>query len=512
MIYKIYQAILKRKIFLLLLLFYFITRLVFLTRLPIFNDEAIYLDWGWREIHTQGMLYYSLYDGKAPLLMWLFGVSESIFVDPLFAGRLVSVLISLGTLAGIYLISRTLYNKKVAVLSSVIYIVVPIFAFFDRQALMEGPLAATSVLACYFAIKLWITGQKRYAFWVGVLLGLTFWIKASGLLFIIVYFLLSFILIWKDKQRKQTAQYMAIVLMMILAVNLFLIINPNFWSTFHLNTRAAIQTTQVVHSPLSMALKNGINNVIISFFYLTPLIFISSILGMYKIVKEKSGIQLLLIGWSLLSIIGETITVGNTVQRYIVAFLPLLVITSAYFFLFIHEKYRRIGWFILACSLLIPAMLTFSLIISPSTYIYIMAKTNNFSEIGYIEGQTSGYNMLELKNYFDKLSENNKIFVGIAQNAGNPESAMNVYFQKSNRITASYFDSSLFGSMLNGVDCLVIPEKVYFVSRDEQRVGLDRFLSKIKTFKNPYSRYTIGVYKLKENCKGKSLRINPEIK
>src|SRR3989344_8880884 len=112
----------NHKHFLLILALYFLLRLTNLTLLPIFNDEAVYLDWGWRETHIPDALYYSLYDGKQPLLMWFFGISETIFTDPLFAGRIISVLTGAFTLLGIYLLAKILFNKKVAVISALLYI------------------------------------------------------------------------------------------------------------------------------------------------------------------------------------------------------------------------------------------------------------------------------------------------------------------------------------------------------------------------------------------------------
>jgi hypothetical protein len=47
----------------------------------------------------------------------------------------------------------------------------------------------------------------------------------------------------------------------------------------------------------------------------------------------------------------------------------------------------------------------------------------------------------------------------------------------------------------------------YFVSRDNQLAGLDKFLVKIKTIKNPYSTNSIGIYKIDRNCRGKSIEI-----
>jgi 4-amino-4-deoxy-L-arabinose transferase-like glycosyltransferase len=95
-----------------LLLFYFITHLINLTAIPIFNDESIYLDWGWRETHTPGYLYYSLYDGKQPLLMWLFGIAAHILPDPLFAGRFISVICGALTLIGVYTLTLLLLSRK----------------------------------------------------------------------------------------------------------------------------------------------------------------------------------------------------------------------------------------------------------------------------------------------------------------------------------------------------------------------------------------------------------------
>ena len=95
-----------------LCIFYFVIRVINLTKLPIFNDESIYLDWGFRETHNPGFLYYSLYDAKQPLLMWIFGLFETIFSDPLFAGKLVSVLTGFITLLGLYKLSIEIFSKK----------------------------------------------------------------------------------------------------------------------------------------------------------------------------------------------------------------------------------------------------------------------------------------------------------------------------------------------------------------------------------------------------------------
>ena len=68
-----------------------------------------------------------LSDGKTPLFMWLIIPIFKIFKDPLFAGRFVSVLASVGTVVGIYLVGRELFGRKASVFSTIVYLVSPFF-------------------------------------------------------------------------------------------------------------------------------------------------------------------------------------------------------------------------------------------------------------------------------------------------------------------------------------------------------------------------------------------------
>lgn len=55
--------ILRRHSLLTMSLLFLIFRLPFLTKIPIFNDESIYLDWGNRMIQGVVRPFYPLYDG-----------------------------------------------------------------------------------------------------------------------------------------------------------------------------------------------------------------------------------------------------------------------------------------------------------------------------------------------------------------------------------------------------------------------------------------------------------------
>lgn len=85
------------------------------------------------------------------------------------------------------------------------------------------------------------------------------------------------------------------------------------------------------------------------------------------------------------------------------------------------------------------------------------------------------------------------------------------YFQKSNNIKVTYLDSQLFGRSLDKIRCLKYKDPVYFVSRDEQQGGLNEYFSLLQRFKNPYTNYSVGVYKLSENCSGETFVI-PDVR
>src|SRR3989344_6122803 len=165
----------------LLIILFFLIRLPNLTLLPIFTDETNYLDWGWRAIHAPNHLWYSLYDAKPPLVMWFFGLSQSLISDPLLAGRLISVFFGLATLLGLYSLGRKLFSPSVAILAPIFYLLSPLFHLYDRQALMESALAAVFVWLIYF------TNQPIIS---GLFLGLGLLIKPTALLFFAPFLLI----------------------------------------------------------------------------------------------------------------------------------------------------------------------------------------------------------------------------------------------------------------------------------------------------------------------------------
>lgn len=486
--------------------FYFLIRTVYLTSIPIFNDEAIYLDWGWRETHVPGYLYYSLYDAKQPLLMWVFGIAQTLLDDPLFAGRFISVMTGYASLLGIYFVGKKIFGQNTGLLASALYSIIPIFSFYDRQALMESSMTALSIWSFFLLLLLWQTNMRKYAALLGGVLGVGFFIKSTALIFVLIILLFyGYRWLRESKTRKSILRQLGIIFLVFLLMNILLLIQPQFWSTLHTNSRYSLTISELIHFPVSIWIRNITANLQIAFFYISPFVFLSAIGGFFMLFKIKTKQVRFYAAWFIMGIVLQSLLSRFASQRYTVAFLPLLIPVAAFF---IAEIIRRMRAGVGVSLLLIaPAIfMTILQIFYPIEYFHLGSRYIAYPETQYINGYTSGYGVLEAVNYLKKEAKDRKIIVVVAENSGNPESAMNVYFNKFDNIPVAYLDASKHPE-INKYDCLHIPAPTYFVSRDEQLAGLDKFFVKKKTIHNPYGENRIGIYKLKDPCTGKTLKL-----
>ena len=500
------KIIIKNKYLVLLIVFYFVFRLFNLTKLPIFNDEAIYLDWGWRETHRAGFLYYSLYDAKQPLLMWIFGIAEGVFSDPLFAGRLVSVISGFLTLIGIYKLAKYLFEEKTALIAAFLYTIVPIFTLYDRQALMESSIAMIGIWTCFFLVKYLKEESLKFSIFAGLILGVGFFIKSSALVFILSYTLLILTYSVISKKVKVINEFLVTAGFFLISISL-LLINTQFWNTLASNSRYSLTITELLSFPFKQWSGSLAVNTQLAFFYVTPLLFLTGLAGIVVIFVKKDYFKRLFLIFFLLSLLVATLLVRVPTDRYLISFLPFLMIPASYVIVSVLNKNKFFGVFFMFIIFIIPLSLTLLQIINPVNYFLTIGRYTSFGNSSYLQGFTSGYGVDETITYFQNISKQRKIIITIGENSGNPESAMLVYFYKNTNVQVVYFDSRLFGPNLSTLDCFSSDTPLYFVAREEQLVGLDKYLQKIKTIKNSYGTNTIGIYTLKKNCKGKTLRL-----
>lgn len=507
---KVINLIKKNKYIIVLSFIYFIFRFINLTHLPIFNDEAIYLDWGWRETHTPGYLFYSLYDAKQPLLMWLFGISESIFTNQLFAGRIISVLTGFFAMLGLYKLAKNIFSTRAAIFASFFYIVIPIFSFYDRQALMESAVGAIGIWTFFTYIKYYETYEKKYATWAGILLGIGFLIKSSVIIFLIALVFIELLrFVVNHKIRSYTLAFLKRVVFGFLIINIILFIQPMYWQTLSSNNRYSFGVLELLHFPFGLWVHNLMGDIQIMLIYLSVPVFALIVVGFINLLYSENKKNKSLLVFVFLTFLLQVIFVRSTSQRYLVSFLPLFCLIAISPLQYLYKKNisaRHIVFFI--GIIVFPLSLTILQLLNPAFYILSEKNISSYSDMAYMNGYTSGYGLQNVFLILDKISVNKNIIVGIAENTGDPESAVIDYYHKSSNVHVSYFDSRLFGDTLEGVSCIYTKFPTYFVSRDNQLAGLDRYFTKLSFVKNPYGSNFTGIYVLRKNCHGKKLKLN----
>ena len=156
---------------LLLIICYFAARLPSLREMPVFCDEATYLRWAqlirqdpWRNLLT------SMQDAKLPLHYWLLALTRPMHADPVYAGRLLSVI--LGALALVVLPAlchelcrlmspdsevlppqRRLFERLFAPVVALFFIFSPLVSFYQRMALAESLLLLETCLIAWLSLR-----------------------------------------------------------------------------------------------------------------------------------------------------------------------------------------------------------------------------------------------------------------------------------------------------------------------------------------------------------------------
>ena len=157
-------------------------------------------------------------------------------------------------------------------------------------------------------------------------------------------------------------------------------------------------------------------------------------------------------------------------------------------------------------AIFVPLIITCIQIFNPIQYFDLYNKVTKYSDkSGYVSGMSSGYGVNQTVDEINSLSKNKPIIVGIALNSGIPESAIIVYFLKNKRVTVTYTDQLLYGDKLKYIDCFTSDKPAYFISRNIQLAGLNKFLVKFKDVQDNNNPNYIGIYRFINGCQGKSL-------
>lgn len=179
----------------------FALRLVNLLALPLFIDEIFHLN----RAHAiaLGNPFAGLEHDK-----WLYTVMLGVLFRPLgpegpFIARYLTVLFSATTIASCLALGRLLHSRLAGVLAASIYAVIPMAIFIERQALVDGTLAAFSTLSLLVSIYLVRRPTVQRGVALALLLTAAYLTKGTGFPFLLIP---VFAVILFATTRQQTLQ------------------------------------------------------------------------------------------------------------------------------------------------------------------------------------------------------------------------------------------------------------------------------------------------------------------
>jgi 4-amino-4-deoxy-L-arabinose transferase-like glycosyltransferase len=470
---------------------FFLLRIINLTSLPIFNDESTYIRYGMHELNEPDHQPYSLLIGKEPLDPYLYAVVGTMTGDLLVGGRMVTLVFGFFTLAGLYMLTKTLFGTRAALGASALYAIAPYTVFFDRLALMDSSVSTIAVWSLYLTYRILQKPQWRYGIALGLVMGIGMWIKTSALFYVFlplicyaVFYFSRGDKIWHKAKLFMSAFFIALVVFFPIFSNQFYAVHLQLLQqyTYPLST--------VFLFPFPVWWNNLVSIGEWLFFYLTPPIFLLAVTSLIFLTKKKKAFFVLL--WFYLPLLYQILYAKLFTSRHVLLLTIPLFILAGYGFSLLWQKKQLVG---IALAVCIAGWCLYDvgvLLTAPQQYPTLFADKAKNDVSQYFFGFSSGYGVIEAINYLKQASVNKRIVVLIRNDHGNPEDAVVAYLDyNSNIILAPMSEPT--------ADVPIVFQKVgssmpvYFVSRGAYYAGLEKYFAEEKKFTKPNDTEFVGV-------------------
>jgi len=425
-------------------------RLANLNSLPVFADESIYVRWAQVMQAEPSLRFLPLSDGKQPLYMWALMPVLKVVSDPLIAGRCLTALIGTGTVVGIALLSWIFFkDRRLALITALLWAVIPFAVFFERLALVDAMLTFFVVWGVVFFS--WSVKHLRWDFSMlaGFSLGFAYLTKSPAV------FALAFLptlLIFSWSQRREKNYFLRLLLLLstvyCLAFGMYQILRlgPEFHmiairnkdyirplSSIFCIPLPGITGPPICHplDPLIPHLRDGIK-----FFWdlLSPAGILLALWGLISGRKKYLWERLILSLWWLAPVLAQAFIAQVFTARYLLYTVPFAVILLA---LGIYNlgKFRYLG----LLAVFLPCIFLDGLLLFNPQKLPLP----RIERAGYLEEWTSGYGIKEVSDYIKKIP--GPVIVGSEGFFGTPFSALQMYLNNYPNVrvvgVGAYIDS-----------------------------------------------------------------------
>jgi 4-amino-4-deoxy-L-arabinose transferase-like glycosyltransferase len=423
---------------------FLVLRIVNLGGFPIFSDEGIYINWAKIAANDANWRFISLTDGKQPLQTWMTIPFLKFFpYDALFAGRLVGVTNGLLGLIGMFVLLFTLFGKRVAHIGAFLFVVCPMFLFYDRMALIDSGVNAWFIWILFFSIVLVRTLRLDVALLFGLTAGIALLAKSSVSMFIALSALAP-ILRWRGTLvpkkidfKKQVVPFFHqsvsfYVLFGIATVLAFAIYNlqrlsPFFHYIAEKNTTFVLTPAELLADPFQVVWRNIPN---IPYFigaemgYVIPLL---GIIGLHGLFKNDRNLFFYLLSWIVLPFVAVAFAMDVLFPRYIIFFAPLMLIPAAYFLGTAKNIRVMVGG--LVAVVLSVAYLNYTIMFDAARIPFPQIDRGQ-----YIEDWPAGWGAKETMEYARKLSATKPVIILAEGNFGMSGDVLNSLIQPGDEI------------------------------------------------------------------------------
>lgn len=398
----------------------FVIRIINLTILPVFVDEAIYVRWSQVMATEPTLRFLPLSDGKQPLYMWVLMFLIKFFENPLYAGRLISVFTGICSLLGVFTLSYLLFkSEKVSILASLIYSLSPFAVFFDRMALVDSMLSMFGIWTSVFGILTAKYKRLDLAMLTGFMLGFVALTKSPAIF--IALLLPSFWLL----SNLSSIWILGATYFIAFGMYNILRLGPNFDL---LSSRTADYVLPISHfwtntlDPLIPHLKDFIVWLSsIGPLALIPLILLGIYAGLSKYLKET----LILILWVAVPVIVQAELGVTFTARYVYFAIPYLFILASMVLLIRIKWLKIITYGLISLFIVQSSIFSYHLLTNPEK-----ANLSRGERSGYLEEWTAGQGIKEISEYLTNEESKNsgkQIVVGTEGYFGTLPDGLQIY-------------------------------------------------------------------------------------
>ncbi len=420
-----------------ILAIFFLVRLINLTILPVFADEAIYIRWSQVMKAEPTLRFLPLSDGKQPLFMWLTIPFLKIFSDPLFAGRFLSVLAGFGSLIGLFFLSWELFkNKWISLLACFLYGLIPFFVFFDRLALVDSMLMMFGIWLAF--LSLWLVRSVRLDLSLisGLVLAGALITKSPAVFFALLF---PSGLLLGEKLKKKILPFLGFWFLALALgfgfYNFLLRLGPGFQMIAIRNRDYLFSFKEILSHPLD-PLKPHLRDLaswLPNLFTWPGLILV--LVGLVLGLKTKLRATLFLLLWFVLPLFAQAVFAKVFTPRYILFTVWPLILFAAFGFYWLFNQLNQ--WKRLKKKVLffLGGLLLLLIVLPSLKYDWLLLNNPEKASLprnlrsGHLEEWTAGQGLKESAAFLKERTKVNQVFVGTEGFFGTLPDGLQIYLE-----------------------------------------------------------------------------------